>query len=323
MDRFVKLLSLLALIAPCAVLAQQGYPNKPIRVIVTVGAGTGVDVILRKAGEALRPTLGQGFVVENRASANMVVGTDACAKAAPDGYTICGLGALSIALNPFVYKELPYDGERDFAPVFSMYVLRAGLMTKTALPVKNAKDLEAYVTARPRQTNFGTLGDYSTTDISRLWLQEHWGTQIVGIPYKGGGAVVQALVAGEVEMAFIGAYNALGPIRGGKIRIIAIEGEKRSPLLPDTPTLREVGLEGMPVGRPSWGVLVPSGTPGAIIARLNAEFNRLFETREFQDFLDTQLVEYVGGTPEDFARMLSENRVHFSEMVKKYNIPRQ
>jgi tripartite-type tricarboxylate transporter receptor subunit TctC len=319
-----KLFAVAALCCANAVFAQQEYPAKSIRVILPVPASAGVDIILRRAGEALRPRLnGQGFVVDNRASANMVTGADACAKAAPDGYNICGLSALSLALNPFIMSNLPYDAEKDFVPVFGMFVLKGGLMTRASLPVSNAKDLEAYVKARPGGINFGVLGIGSTTDVSRLWLEQHWKTKIVAVPYKGAPNIINGLVTGEIDIAFIGAYNALGPIKGGKIRLLGVDGTKRTPVFPDVPVLSELGLEGLPTGRPWWGVFVPARTPDAVVRRLNAEFNRLWAEPAFVDYLDSQIVEIVGGTPEKFADMIREDRAVFSQIVRKYNIPKE
>jgi tripartite-type tricarboxylate transporter receptor subunit TctC len=315
---------LCASLAVPAAWAQQNYPSKPIRVLLPVPASAGVDVILRKAGEALRPRLnGQSFVVENRASSNMVTGADACAKAAPDGYTICGLSALSVTLNPFIMSNLPYDAEKDFVPVFDMFVLKGGLITKGALPVNSAKELETYVKARPGKLNFGILGVGSTTDISRQWLEEHWNTKIAGIPYKGGPSIINALVGGEIDFAFIGAYNAISLIRAGKLKLLGVDGTKRTSVFPNVPTLSELGLQGLPAGRPWWGVFVPAHTPASIVHRLNAEFEWLFHQPSFVDFIDTQIVEIVGGSPESFAQMIREDRVQAAAMVKKYNIPRQ
>ena len=272
----------------------------------------------------MRPRLnGQGFVVDNRASANMVTGADACAKAAPDGYNICGLSALSLALNPLLMSNLPYDADKDFVPVFGMFILKGGLMAKQALPVATARDLESYVKARSGQINFGVLGLGSTTDVSRMWLEQHWKTKIVPIPYKGAPNIINALVSGEIDMAFIGAYNALGPIKAGKIRLLGVDGTKRTPVFPDVPVLSELGLQGLPAGRPWWGVFVPARTSDAVVKRLNAEFNRLWAEPSFSEFLDSQIVEVIAGPPEKFGDMVREERSSFAAIVKKYNIPKE
>jgi tripartite-type tricarboxylate transporter receptor subunit TctC len=304
-------------------LAQQGYPSKPIRVFVPVPAASGVDIIIRKAGEALHPRLGQPFVVENRASANMVTGTDACGKAAPDGHTICTLSSLPLAYAPFTISSLPYDAEKDFRPVTNMFFLLEGLMTKAALPVNSVKELQALAVASPGKLNFGTLGPGSTTDVSRQWLEETWHTKIAGIPYKGGPLVVQALAAGEIDFARIGAYNAIPLIKAGKLKLLALGGTKRSPVFPSVPVNDEVGLEAMPPARPWWGVFAPGATPDPVIRRLNSEFVRLFHEPAFVEFMDTQVVEINTNTPEEFAAFVRKERELAGQIVKRYNIPRQ
>ena len=302
---------------------QQSYPTKPIRVVLPIPPGAGVDIILRKAGEALLPRLGQGFVVENKASANMVTGADACSKAMPDGYTICGLSALSLSYNPHTISKLPYDADKDFTPVVNMFYLLEGILAKAALPANSVKELQTFAQKNPGKLNYGTLGPGSTTDISRLWLEEKWNTRIAGIPYKGGPAIVQALAAGEVDFARIGAYNALGLIKSGKVKILAVGGSKRPKVMPKVPTLQEVGLEGIPPDRAWWGVFVPAGTSEAVVKRLNSEFVRLFRQRDFADWLESQLVEIAVGTPDEFAAFIRKDREYARRLVVKYKVPVQ
>ena len=315
--------ALAAALAPRAALSQQPYPAKPIRVLIPVPAGAGVDIIVRKAGEVLHPRLGQPFVVDNRASANMVTGADACAKGAPDGYTLCALSSLSIAFNPHTISSLPYNALKDFRPVMNMFYLLEGLMAKSALPVNSVKELQALAATQPGKLNFGTLGPGSTTDISRQWIEERWNTKLVGIPYKGGPLVVQALASGEIDFSRIGAYNALSLIRSGKVKLLAIGGAKRSHLFPDVPTNEEAGLGGIVPARPWWGVLAPAATPDAIVRRLSTEFMRLFRERSFEEFLDTQVVEIDAGTPEEFAALIKKEYDLAGQIVKKYNVPMQ
>jgi tripartite-type tricarboxylate transporter receptor subunit TctC len=323
MNQLIAVLAVLATISLQGALAQQNYPNRPIRVVLPVPAGAGVDTILRKAGDSLMPRLGQPFVMDNRASANMVTGADACAKSAPDGYTICGLSALSVTLNPEIILKLPYDAERDFKPVVNMFVLLGGLITKAALPVNSVAELKALAVAKPGALNYGTLGPSSTNDIGRQWLEQRWNTKITGIPYKGGPAIINALVGGEIEISWIGTYNAIGLIKGGKLKLLAIEGHKRSLIFPEAPIVSEVGLDGITVAPPWWGVLAPARTPDAIVRRLNTEFVRLFHEPSFVEFLDGQFVEIAVGTPEEFAAYIKQDRLAAQEMVRKYNIPRE
>jgi tripartite-type tricarboxylate transporter receptor subunit TctC len=315
--------AVIAAVLPMAAAAQNAYPSKPIHVILPVGAGTGVDVIVRKAGETLLPSLGQPFVVENRASANMVTGADACAKSPKDGHAMCALSSLSIAYNPLTISSLPYDAEKDFRPVINMFFLLEGLIAKAALPVNSIRELQALALARRGELNFGTLGPGSTTDISRQWLEEKWGAKIAGIHYKGGSAVVQALAAGEIDFSRIGAYNALALVRSGRVKLLALGGDQRSHLFPEVPTNEEAGLAGIPPSRPFWALFMPAGVPDAAVRRINTEFVRLFQEKSFLDFLDTQVVIIGTGTPEDLAALVRRERDLAAQIVKKYNIPKQ
>jgi tripartite-type tricarboxylate transporter receptor subunit TctC len=318
------LAALLALAAlPHQAASAQQYPTKPIKMLIPVPPGAGVDIIVRKAGDALQPRLGQPFVVDNRASANMVTGADACAKGAPDGYTLCALSSLSMSYNPHTISSLPYNANRDFKPVVNMFFLLEGLLAKGSLPINSVKELQALAVAQPGKLNFGTLGPGSTTDISRQWIEERWNTTLTGIPYKGGPAVVQALAAGEIDFSRIGAYNALSLIKSGKLKLLALGGSKRSHLFPNVPTMDEAGLGSIVPARPWWGILAPAGTPDAIVKRINSEFVRLFRERSFEEFLDTQVVEIDAGTPEEFAALIKREYEYAGQIVRKYNVPMQ
>ena len=301
----------------------QPYPTKPIRIILPVPPAAGVDIILRKAAEVLQPRLGQSMVIDNRASANMVTGTDACAKAAPDGYTICGLSALSMALNPFTIASLPYDAEKDFRPIFNMFILRGGLIAKASLPVNNAKELQAIAVSKPGVLNFGTLGPNSTVDISRQWLEQNWNTKVTAIHYKGAPLIINALVAGEIDFSWIGAYNAIGQIKSGKVKLLAIDGSKRTPVFPNVPVVGEANLTGVASARPWWGLLGPAKIPDFAVRRITDEFTKLFKEPSFEEFLDSYLVDIVAGSPEEFARFIAEDRAAAKIMVEKYRIPRE
>jgi tripartite-type tricarboxylate transporter receptor subunit TctC len=322
-DRTRAVVALAAALAAFPAVAQQNYPTRPIRVLLPVPPGSGVDLILRKAGVELQPRLGQPFVVENHASANMVTGADACAKAANDGYTICGLSASSLSFSPNTIRKLPYDADKDFTPIVNMFFLQGGILVKAALPVKSMKELQAYAQKNPGKLNFGTLGPGSTTDISRQWLEELWHTRIVGIPYKGGPAVVRALVNGESDLARIGAYNAIPLIKSGKVKIFALDATERSPVLPNVPTMAEEGLDEMPPDRAWWGVLAPAGVSNTVVQRLNREFVQLFKKPSFKKFLDSMLVEVATGTPDEFAAFIRKDREYARRLVVKYHVPIQ
>ena len=314
-------LAALALLAPTALMAQGAYPVKPIRVVIPITVGAGVDIVVRKAAEDLLPRLGQPLVVENRAGGGMVIAAEACAKAAPDGYTLCSLSPDATSVAPHIFNKLPYDPETDLRPIVNMFFLLEGMFAKASLPVSSMKELVAYEQARSGTLNFGTLGPGSNSDMNRQDLNQILKTNFQGIPYKGGNLVINALVAGEIDVGKIGAYNALGQIKSGKVKLLAIAGSKRSPLVPDVPTFAENGID--PGARAWWGILGPGALPDAIVRRLNSEFVQLFREPKFAAFIDSLIVEVATGTPEEFAAFLRKDRQEAGARVRKYNIPRQ
>lgn len=311
------------MLAPLAAFAQQPYPARPIRIISPLPPGSGVDVIMRKAGDTLNARLGQPMILENRPGGNMTIGADQCARAAPDGYTLCLVSGSSMSFAPHTFAKLPYDPDKDLRPVVLLFHLIEGLLAKASLPVNSAQELRAMAVANPGKLNFGTLGPDSTTDISRRNLGERWKTEIAGIHYKGGPQILTALAGGEIDFTRIGVFNAIGLLKAGKVKILAIGGSRRSPLLPAVPTLDEVGLGGIPPERPWWGLAASSATPDAIVRRLNGEYVKLFREPSFLEFLDTQYVETAVGTPEQFAAFLKKDREEAGQLVKYFNIPKQ
>jgi tripartite-type tricarboxylate transporter receptor subunit TctC len=314
-------LSILAL-ASAQAIAQQSYPNRPIHIIMQYPAGAGADIIVREAAPDLSTKMGQPVIVDNRTGGNFIVAAEACQRAAPDGYTWCTFSVDTLSINPNIYSKLSYDPDRDFKPVSQLYWLLEGLMTKASLPVSSVKELQALAVARSGKLNFGTLGPNSNTDIARQWLCDFWKADMLGVPYKGGPLIITALVAGEIDVARIGAYNAISQIKAGKVKLLGIGGTRRSPLLPQVPTLTEAGLGGIP-GRAWVGIVVPTGTPDPIIRRVNNELVSLFRAGKHAEFLDTQFVEPVLSSPEEFGAFLAKDREQAAQMVKKFKIPVQ
>ncbi len=303
-------------------LAQPAYPSKPIRMIIPMTPGTGVDIIARKTSEEMLPTLGQPLVVENRPGANFIIGGEQCAHAPGDGYAFCILTSDNVALNPLIFTKLPYDADRDFRPVTNLYFLIEGILTKAALPVNSISELQMLAGAKPGSLNWGTLGPASTTDIARMWVGERWHTRFAGIPYKGGNLVTAALAASEIDVARIGVYNALGLVKSGKVKVLAVGSSGRSRVMPNVPTYSEVGLSDMP-GRAWWGVFAPSGTPDSAVRRVNAELLRVFRDPKFVEWVETQMVEIAVSSPEEFAAFVKADRERATQVVKRFNIPKQ
>jgi tripartite-type tricarboxylate transporter receptor subunit TctC len=296
-------------------LAQPEYPTKPVRVIVPIAPGSVTDVLARAAAQELSARLGQPLLVENRVGASGIIGGEACARAAPDGYTLCILYSNILSFNPHLFDKLPYDVSRDFAPVTNLYFITEGLIASASLPVDSVDELRILARTKPGTLNFGTLGPGSGPELFLNWLNAQWRTDITAIPYKGGGPVALALAAGEIQLGFMGLGNFIGPIQGGQVKVLAVSGSKRSKLVPGAPTRDEAGLGAYP-GRVWWGLLVPAGTAGVIVQKLNTQLVRLFREPKFVEFLENRYVEPATGTPEEFAAFLKADRDTAGKLVR-------
>lgn len=296
-------------------MAQSDYPNKPIRVIVPLAAGSVTDVVLRAAAQELQPRLGQPLVIDNRPGASGVIGTDACAKAPADGYTVCAVYLASMSINPHTIARLPYDPAKDLQPVGKLFYVTEGVFVPASLPVNSIAELRSYAAANRSEVNFGTLGEGSLQELMVAWLNAEWKTRIAGIPYKGGGPISSALAAGEIQVGMMGIGNFTGLMQAGKVKPLAVSTEQRSPLLPQVPTLQEAGLGGFGA-QVWWGLAAPSGTPPAAVARLNTEFNRLLKEPKFLEFLQSRYLVPAGGTPQEFAAFLRTDREEAARLVK-------
>ena len=314
----------LAALCACTVgpaFAQPAYPVKPIRVIVPIAAGSVTDVIVRAASQELTARLKQPLVIDNRAGASGIIGAEACAKAPPDGYTICAIYTATTSVNPHVFDTLPYDPAKDFAPITNLYYVTGVLVVPASLPVTTVDELKALATTKPRTVNFGTIGPGSYPEVFLAWLNRQWRTDMPAVPYKGGGPITIALMSGEIQASAVGLGNMIGQVQGGQVRALAVSGAKRSPLFPRVPTLAEAGLGGF-AGNLWWGLAAPAGTPKAVIARLNAEFAQLFRTPRFAGFLDSQAVEPAISTPEAYAAFLKADREWTGTLISSSKQPR-
>ena len=300
--------------------AQPAYPGKPIRVIVPIAAGSVTDVIMRAASQELSARLGQPLVIDNRTGASGIIGAEACAKATPDGYTICAIYTATTSVNPYVFDKLPYDPAADFAAITHLYYVTGALVVPASLPVNSVAELRTLVTGKPRAVNFGTIGPGSYPEVFLKWLNNQWKTDLTAVPYKGGAPIVTALLSGEIQASAAGLGNMIGQLQGGQIKALAISGAKRSRLFPNVPTMAEAGLGGF-AGNLWWGLAAPAGTPKHVVMRLNAEFVKLFKEPRFAEFLDSQAVEPVLTTPEAFAAFLKADREWTATLIKPAQRP--
>ncbi|MES2185745.1 MAG: tripartite tricarboxylate transporter substrate-binding protein [Pseudomonadota bacterium] len=291
------------------------YPTKPIRLIVPIAAGSVTDVVLRAAAPLLSERLGQPLLIDNRTGAGGIVGAEACAKAPPDGYTLCAMYQDITSLNPFMYEKLPYDPAKDFAPVGRLLYVTTALVVPRALPVNTVAELKAYALQNPRAVNLGTLGEGSVQELFGAWLNREWKTQIVGVPYKGGAPIANAVAAGEIQMGQMGLGNFIGLVQAGQLRALALSTEQRSKQLPDVPTNTEAGLGGFPA-KIWWGIAAPAATPTGAIARFNAAMQEVFSDPKMRDFMEARYVEAALDSPQDFAAFLVRDRERTGALVR-------
>lgn len=306
----------LALLATPA-LAQK-YPDRPIKLIVPISVGSITDVASRLMAQELQQQLGQPVVVVNRPGAAMVLGGTDCAKSPPDGYTLCLVSPDTMAFNPLTIPNLPYNPDKDFTPVIDMYNVIEGLIVPGASDIGTIEQLRAKAAAEPGKLNYGTLGERTTTDAFRQWLGEHWNTKFTAIPYKGGSEITAALLGNDIDIAKIGIGNMVSQIKDGKVKVLALTASHRSPQMPDIPTFAEAGFGAYPGGPIYWGVVVPTGTPAPIVARLHDELLTILSSTKFTDFANQNFLEPKAGSTGDFAAFLKQDRQSAEVLVNKY-----
>jgi tripartite-type tricarboxylate transporter receptor subunit TctC len=315
MPRRAALCCLAALVLQDAVpAAAQTYPARPIRVIVTTSPGGLSDVFVRALSEPLHKRLGQPVVVENRAGGFMILGARACAEAPPDGYTFCVMPGEPLTYNQFTQRSLPYDPEKSFETITNFFFITQALGVSSKLGVKTMDELAAYSKAKA-----GTLS-YSTPSSSLFVFMENWkqkaGADMVRVPFKGGGDTVTNMLSGVTPIAFLGLGNLISYIRSGMITPILADSDKRVAMIPDTPTLGELGFA-RDHTRAFFGLLAPAGTPRAITERVRGEIVRIASDPGFRkrQMLDRGL-EPVLNTPEQFREHLAADRVRSHAIVK-------
>jgi tripartite-type tricarboxylate transporter receptor subunit TctC len=324
MKHYARILACCLFAALASPAGAQTYPDRPIRMIVSIAAGSVTDVIMRAAAAELAPRLGQQLVIENRGGASGIPAAQQCVASAPDGYTVCVIYHSTLAFNPLLFNKLPYDPDKDFALIARLFFLIEGIaVTTTGLNVSWVAELKALAQAKPNALNYGTLGPGSYPDLFLKWLNNQWGTSIVGIPYRGGGPIAQALVGGDLQMGNMGLGNFMPLLPTGKIKLVAVGAPQRLPVTGDVPTFAESGL-GDYQGRGWWGLAAPAGTPRPIIDKLNAEFVKLFSEPKFTAMLlEKQLVIPAPTSPEDFAAFVKQDRQRAEHLIKLANTPRE
>jgi tripartite-type tricarboxylate transporter receptor subunit TctC len=296
----------------------QEYPTRPIRYIVPQAPGGSSDTLARMIAQRVGDGLGQTLVVDNRPGATGIIGAEVVAKANPDGYTLLQ-AATSHATNPAMNAKLPYDSLRDFAPISLLSQQPNIWIVHPSLPVKNMKELIAHVKARPGQLNFGSSGTGGSQHLAGELLKGMTGIDMVHVAYKGSPPALVDLLAGRVPIMSSTMPPVLPHVRSGKVRALAVTSAKRSPALPDVPTVAESAVPGYEAI--AWqGLLARSGTPRPVIARLHREFARVLKQSEIVAKLSEQGYETVASTPEWFAAYIKTEIVKWSKVIKAAGI---
>jgi tripartite-type tricarboxylate transporter receptor subunit TctC len=309
---------LAALIATGAAEAQ-GWPDRALRFVVSAPAGSSLDVIARVISDRLRTRLAQPVVVDNRPAAGGTVAADIVAKSPADGYTLLISFNGPLAFGPHLYAKLPYDPSKDLAPVSITSSQPNVLAVHAALPVTSVKALVAYAKARPAKLNYASVGNGSSSQLTMELLKATAGIDIVHVPFNGSPPAVTATAQGDTQMLFAVMQPLQAQINAGRLRAIAVTTAKRFPLLHDIPTVAEAGYPGFEAL--AWnGILVAAGTPRPIIRRLNTEINAILGDPTAKSALNAQGFDLVGGTPEDFAKLIRSESEKWAPVIRKTGV---
>lgn len=309
------LFPLLAAAQAASTSSGQAYPDKPIRLILSVPAGATPDVTARLVTPGLSQLLGQQFVVDNRPGAGGMIGAEIASKAAPDGYTlfISSPGALTIL--PHLRKKVPYDTLRDFAPISLISIGPFVLITHPSLPAKTVKELIAVARAQPGKLNYASAGSGVANHLAMELFKHLAAVDITHVPYKGAPQAVSDVVAGHMNMMFNSIAPIIGHIRAGRVRVLGIASAKRSPQLPDVPTISEAGVPGFEAV--NWfGMFAPAKTPKRIITRLNEAVVKVVRSPEIQSQFAALGADVVGSSPEEFAAFIRRDMEQYAKVVK-------
>jgi tripartite-type tricarboxylate transporter receptor subunit TctC len=306
-------LAVAALCAAAGEASAQQYPSRPIRFIVPFAPGGGADVVARSLSDRLAQQLGQPVLVENKPGAGATVGADFVAKSAPDGYTLLYGTPGPQIINPYLMKKLPYDPVNDFAPISRLVVVPNLLVVHPSVPAKTVKELIELAKAKPNTINFGSAGIGATSHLSGELFKSAAGIQIVHVPYKGTGAALQDLLAGNIQMAIDSIPVYLPHLKSGAVRALAVSTPMRSPVLPDLPPIADT-LPGFDASAMNY-VSARAGTPRAIVDRLNREINAVLAMPEIRDRLLGMGATPMGSTPEELDLVIRSESAKWQKVI--------
>ena len=306
-------------LASAPALAQQSFPSRPVNLVVPFPPGGGTDTGARILAEQLSKRWGQPVVVENKGGAAGQIGADSVAKAKPDGYTLL-LGNIGTqAINPSLYAKLPYDADKAFAPVSLVAELPLAMMVNPALPAKTASEFIALAKSKPGQLSYSSSGSGSAPHLAAEIFKDQTGTFVLHVPYRGGGPAIADLLAGHVQLSFMTVLEASGHIKGGKLRALAVTGDKRVQALPDVPTLAESVVPGF--NAISWiGLLAPAGTPPDVVDKIAADVRAVLA----DDAVKARITA-LGGvpratTPQEFGKLIADDKARYAQIIRSRKI---
>jgi tripartite-type tricarboxylate transporter receptor subunit TctC len=314
--RGVAAAGLLALAA--GTQAQTAYPSKPITIVVPASPGGAIDIAARLIGARLTAAWGQPVNIENKGGAAGILGSDMAAKAAPDGYTLA-LVASSHAINPSMYKKLPFDTVKSFEPVVQTHVVPLMLVVNKDIPAKNVTELVGYLKGHAGQLSYASSGNGGAPHMSAELFKSLAGVDVAHVPYKGSTAAHPDLIAGRTMLMFDTVAAVAPQVKGDKLRALAVTTAKRSSLFPELPTMAEAGLKGYETS--TWGgLLAPAGTPKEVVAKLNAEVNKALAAPEVREKLAAAGIEPAGGTPQQFNDFIQSEMARWAKVAKSAGI---
>ena len=324
MNRLFRRFTIATLAASAALLCAasastalaQAWPAKPIRIIVPYAPGGATDIMGRVVAQRLGEILGQQVLVDNRPGANTGIGAEAVAKSAADGYTLLFTNDATFVLNPALFTTLSYNMARDFAPVATVAYLNLALVVASNLPVNNFAELVAYTKAKSGTISYGSYGVGSQAHLMGEMYKKHTGSDMVHVPYKGSAPAVADVIGGQVVFTFPAIPTVQGFIKAGRVKVLAISGDKRSPLMPEVPTFAEVGAKDLDIG--AWyGFFAPTGTPREVVARLNAAVSTMLTNQEFVDKqLAPQGMVPMNNSPGEMTALMKSESERMTRIIK-------
>ena len=320
----IAVLSIVALLAStmAAIAQPTAYPTKPIRIVVAYTPAGATDILARTIGQKLTEAWGQAVIIDNRPGANGNIGTEYAAKATPDGYTLLMVTAGTHGINPGLYRKLGFDAVKDFAPVSLVAMVPNVFVVNNGVPSKDLKEFIAYAKANQGKLNYGSPGNGSTAHLSMELFKSMTGIQMVHVPYKGSAGVLADLIGGQIVVTMDNMPPYVPQVKAGKIRALAVSPARRSPALPDVPTVAEAGVPGYDSG--AWfGLVAPANTPKDLVDKLSRETARILKLPDVSARLADLGAEAVGSTPEQFSAHIKAEIAKWAKVIRDANVELQ